>query len=230
MKIEVMIVEDDTRIAEINSRFTKKVEGFDVIAIASSGKQALELLEIIQPQLVLLDVYLPDIKGTELASIIRQTYQDLDIIMITAASEVEIVGRSLRSGVFDYIVKPVIFERFKNSLENYQKKLIKLNTNKNLSQEEITELWTNARTEDHRTLTDVPKGIDPLTLNKILLYLPSINEEGITAETLSKESGVSRSTARRYLEYLISQREIVADLVYGQVGRPERRYFRPKQK
>ncbi|MGM7720175.1 response regulator [uncultured Metabacillus sp.] len=231
MKIEVMIVEDDTRIAEINSRFTKKVEGFDVIAIASSGKQALELLEIIEPQLVLLDVYLPDIKGTELAKMIRKTHPDIDIIMITAASEVEIVGRSLRSGVFDYIVKPVIFERFKNSLENYQKKLIKLNTNKNLSQEEITELLFYARTEDHEPLTkEVPKGIDPLTLNKILHYLPLINEEGITAEILSKESGVSRSTARRYLEYLISQKEIVADLAYGHVGRPERRYFRPKQK
>jgi two-component system, CitB family, response regulator len=226
MKIEVMIVEDDTRIAEINSRFTKKVEGFEVIAIASTGEQAIELLEIIQPQLVLLDVYLPDMKGTELVKLIRQIYPNIDIIMVTAASEVEIVGHSLRNGVSDYIVKPVTFERFKNSLENYQKKVEKLNSHKNLSQDEIERLWSNSQIENRLLVEEEsPKGIDPLTLNKILNYLPMIKEEGITAEMLSKESGVSRSTARRYLEYLISQKKIYADLVYGNVGRPERRYF-----
>jgi two-component system CitB family response regulator len=229
MKIEVMIVEDDTRIAEINSRFTKKVTGFEVIAIATTGEQAIELLEIIQPQLVLLDVYLPDMKGTELIKSIRQTNPEIDIIMITAASEVDIVGHSLRSGVSDYIVKPVTFDRFKNSLENYQKKLEKLNFNENLSQDEISSLWRNSQQENSFIVgEEAPKGIDPLTLNKILHYLTQVKEEGITSEMLSKESGVSRSTARRYLEYLISQKKIYADLVYGNVGRPERRYFQTK--
>jgi two-component system CitB family response regulator len=226
MKIEVMIVEDDTRIAEINSRFTKKVEGFEVIAIATTGEQAIELLEIVKPQLVLLDVYLPDMKGPELVAMIRQSYPDIDVIMVTAASEVDIVGQSLRSGVSDYIVKPVTFERFKHSLEKYQEKLEKLNTLKHLSQDEIESLWSNSKPENKLVEEEAPKGIDPLTLNKILNFLPAIEKDGITAEMLSKESGVSRSTARRYLEYLISQRKIYADLVYGNVGRPERRYFR----
>jgi two-component system CitB family response regulator len=226
MKIEVMIVEDDTRIAEINSRFTKNVEGFEVIAIATTGKQAIELLEVIQPQLVLLDVYLPDMKGTEFVKIIRQSYPNTDIIMITAAAEVEIVSDSFRSGVSDYIVKPVTFERFKNSLENYQGKFEKLTTLKSLSQEQIESLWGNSNLENRLLEGEAPKGIDPLTLNKILNDLPAIEGEGITAEILSKQTGVSRSTARRYLEYLISQKKIYAELVYGNVGRPERRYFR----
>ena len=53
----------------------------------------------------------------------------------------------------------------------------------------------------------------------------TVNEEGITAEMLSAMVGVSRSTARRYLEYLISGKKVHAELTYGSVGRPERRYF-----
>ncbi|MFD2214664.1 response regulator [Metabacillus endolithicus] len=227
MKVEVMVIEDDARIAEINSRFTKKIDGFEVVAIATSGAEAIELLEIIQPQLVLLDVFLPDMLGTDLGRVIRKSYPDIDIIMITASSEVDIVGDSLRNGVCDYIVKPVTFERFKTSLEAYQKRLEKLKTTKHLTQEEITALWSLSRQDSHLVEEDgAPKGIDPLTLNKILEFLLNVAEEGITAESLSKQSGVSRSTARRYLEYLISQKKVYAELVYGNVGRPERRYFR----
>ena len=49
--------------------------------------------------------------------------------------------------------------------------------------------------------------------------------DGITAEALGLEVGVSRSTARRYLEYLASEKLVYAELIYGTVGRPERRYF-----
>lgn len=227
MKIEVLIVEDDTRIAEINSRFTKKVEGFDVVAIATTGSEALELLEIIQPQLVLLDVFLPDMKGTEIVKFIRQTYPTIDIIMITASTEVEVVGSALRNGVSDYIVKPITFDRFKLTLQSYQVKLEKLQTTKQLSQEEISGLWGNTKKESRSVEEEgAPKGIDPLTLNKVVESITMITQEGITAEMLSKKSGVSRSTARRYLEYLISKKLIYAELVYGNVGRPERRYFR----
>ncbi len=49
--------------------------------------------------------------------------------------------------------------------------------------------------------------------------------EGITAEELGKLLGASRTTSRRYLEYLISIHEVKAELVYGIVGRPERKYY-----
>nr|MBU6864009.1 response regulator [Streptococcus oralis] len=63
-----MIVEDDIRIADINRRFTEKVEGFKVIGTATTGEQAKEWLDLVKPQLVLLDVYLPDMQGTELVT------------------------------------------------------------------------------------------------------------------------------------------------------------------
>lgn len=225
--IEVLIIEDDSRIAEIHRRFTEKIEGFKVIATATTGEQAKEWLEVVRPQLVLLDVYLPDMQGTELVQFIRQNFQDIDIIMITAASEVEVVRKALHGGVFDYIVKPLTFDRFKASLEQYRHHITALKKDGHVSTELIGQLWRG----NHVTLSsdvvepEAPKGIDPLTLEKVLRSVEQIGSQGMTAETLSKEVGVSRSTARRYLEYLISQKRIYAELIYGNVGRPERRYF-----
>jgi two-component system CitB family response regulator len=221
--IEVLIVEDDVRIAEIHRRFTEKVAGFKVIGTATTGEQAKDWLETVQPQLVLLDVYLPDMLGIDLVKMIRQQFGHIDIIMITAASEVEIIRQALHGGVVDYIVKPLTFDRFKNSLENYRLKAAQLSQHSTLTQAQIEGLWNSSTKQLQEE--GAPKGIDPLTLDKLLESIRLTDDEGITAEELSKKSGVSRSTARRYLEYLILQKKIHAQLIYGNVGRPERRYF-----
>jgi two-component system CitB family response regulator len=144
--------------------------------------------------------------------------------MVTAASEVDVVRHALRGGVFDYIVKPLTFDRFRESLVHYRNKLGQWEENDRLSKEAIESLWNRDRTSSSKE-ESLPKGIDPLTLEKIAKGLSKTNENGMTAEELSKVSGVSRSTARRYLEYLISQKKVYAELIYGNVGRPERRYF-----
>lgn len=222
--IEVLIVEDDPRIAEIHRRFTEKVTGFRVVGTAANVEQACEWLEILRPQLVLLDVYLPDMKGTELVQRIRASFSETDIIMITAASEAEIVRQAFRGGVFDYIVKPLTFDRFKAGLDSYRSRTDKLRKSQSLTQEEIETIWARGQ-ESAPAKQEVPKGIDPLTLRKIKDCIAHMGEGGLTAEELSVQAGVSRSTARRYLEYLIQKKEACAQLIYGTVGRPERRYF-----
>lgn len=165
-EIEVLIVEDDIRIADIHRRFTEKIEGFKVIGTATTGEQAKEWLELVKPQLVLLDVYLPDMQGTELVTYIRHHLHDTDIIMITAASETDVVRHALRGGVTDYIVKPLMFDRFKASLESYQKKIVQLKKNNQLSTEQIEHLWSQRGVKGNE-MEYAPKGIDPLTLAKI---------------------------------------------------------------
>lgn len=227
--IEVLIVEDDLRIGEIHRRFTEKVEGFKVLASASTGAEALDWIDVAHPKLVLLDVYLPDMLGMELIKHIRQQDQDIDIIMITAASEVEMVRGALHGGVYDYIVKPLMLDRFRRSLENYRQHLEQLKHYTQLKQEQIDELLLNTSEKiviKRESLFDMPKGIDHLTLDKVMGYVMKIQDLGITAEGLSKAVGISRSTARRYLEYLVARKEIYAELIYGSIGRPERRYFR----
>ncbi len=227
--IKVYIIEDDFRVANINSDFIKKIEGFEVIGVANTGKEAISFLENTAelPNIILLDVYIPDVTGLELMWEIRNRYQQIDIIMITAAKEIETIEETFRGGILDYIIKPVDFERLKQTFLRYLEKQTLLRSKNEMSQEEIDKLrgLSHYVTSKEEKAVDIPKGIDRITLNKVVSVLEKSNQEGVTAVEVSKLVGTSRSTARRYLEYLVLTNQVKAELKYGDVGRPERRYI-----
>ncbi|RNB88300.1 response regulator [Brevibacillus nitrificans] len=223
-KVEVLIVEDDLRIIDINRRFVSKIEGFDVIATATNGAEAKELLSFMQPHLVLLDVYLPDMLGTELVWHVRQHHRSVDIMMITAAKEIDMVQEALRGGVYDYIVKPLVFERFRERLESYRQHLWRTKEVGEVDQEVIDRILTRNLQAGKTRESAMPKGIDLLTLEKVIQAIRRTGEKGVSAEEIGKVIGTSRTTARRYLEYLVLEKKARADLLYGTVGRPERKY------
>ncbi|WP_394189695.1 response regulator [Paenisporosarcina quisquiliarum] len=222
--IEILIVEDDLRIADIHRRFIDRIEGFEVVGSAHTGVEAKDWISALKPDLILLDVYLPDMMGTELLSYIQRESPDSDIIFITAASEVHVVKQAFRGGVFDYILKPLTFDRFRESLVSYKEKRITLSSSGHLEEESIHLLWNQQKTVLPSENLFTPKGIDPKTMEKVLFHL-SEQTSGITAEKFGVISGLSRSSSRRYLEYLVSENQASAELIYGTIGRPERRYF-----
>jgi two-component system CitB family response regulator len=220
----VFIVEDDLRISEINRRFTEKVEGYEVCGIATNLDEAKEMLEILEPDLVLLDIYFPDGHGIDFLWHIRNHHRATDVIMITAAKEINAVQEALRGGAIDYIIKPVVFDRFQNTLRKYQEYRNRVQDIRSVDQQKVDHIFHAVRREVSVEKV-IPKGIDPLTLQKIEEFIEREHIKGITAEELGKHVGVSRTTARRYLEYMVSNGTIRAELAYGTVGRPERRYF-----
>ncbi|WP_282936909.1 response regulator [Paenibacillus sp. RC67] len=229
--VEVLIVEDDLRIAEINRRFIEKVEGFQVVGIATDEPQAKEQLDILQPHLVLLDIYLPGSSGLDILQYIRQHYRDTDVVMITAAKEVDSIREAVRSGAFDYIMKPLIFDRLQETLLRYlefHRELNRMNENGSISQSDVDRLLSGtAKKDTGLEVSFLPKGIDKLTLVKVTQTI-SRAPDGLTADQIAKMIGVSRSTGRRYLEHLVSLGGVYADLSYGVVGRPERVYRQKK--
>ncbi|WP_203247529.1 response regulator [Sporosarcina beigongshangi] len=226
--IEILIIEDDKRVADIHRRFIEKIEGFTVIGSAYTGEEAKDWVSALQPDLVLLDVYLPDTLGIELMTFIHENSPETDIIFITAAAEIEIVKRAYRRGVIDYILKPLTFDRFQESLLSYKNKRETLAGEGTMQEDSIKLLWNQTNTTEQDIDPVPPKGIDPITKEKVVQHIEKI-EGGITAEALGVEIGVSRSTARRYLEYLVSEKRAFTELLYGSVGRPERRYFIKKR-
>jgi two-component system, CitB family, response regulator len=226
--IEVLIIEDDLRIAEIQKRFIEQINGFQTIGIAASYIEARTLIDILKPDLLLLDVYFPDMNGLDLLKEIKQHRKQMDVIMITATKEIHKVQEAISIGVFDYIIKPVVFDRFKQTLLRYQDyyaKLLKLRVeNTHITQQQVDKLLRREVDDAVYEKSYLPKGIDPLTLEKVIEVLGKTGM-GLTAERVAKEIGVSRTTARRYLEHLVSMEKIDADLSYGTVGRPERVYM-----
>lgn len=227
--IQVLIIEDDFRIAEINRQFVNRVDGFIVMEVVKTGQEALAFLRTspVLPRLILLDVYIPDVEGLQLFWQLRKEFHEVDLILMTAAKEVETITETLRGGIFDYIVKPVDFERFEQTLLRFQQQAQLLNEKTELEQEEIDRLTgiTTRQNAQEIPVERLPKGIDQITLDKMRNVLQQCGELGITALAAGSKVGVSRSTARRYLEYLVSIHEADAQLKYGEVGRPERKYM-----
>jgi CitB family two-component system response regulator CitT len=225
---QVLIVEDDFRVADITRQFVEKIPGFSVINVMKTGKETTNYLSSGNPlpNLILLDVYIPDVNGLELFWKIRKDYSQIDLIMMTAAKEVSTVEETLQGGIFDYIVKPVEFTRFQQTLERYRHKQNMLASRDEMEQEEIDRLTgaTKALVPKVTSTGELPKGIDRITLDKIKQIMKENRASGLTAVQVGKEIGASRSTARRYLEYMVSVKEVKAEQKYGDVGRPERRY------
>ncbi len=221
-EITTLIVEDDPMVLEINKQFVEKVEGFTVVGSAQSGKKALELLKLQKPQLVILDIYLPDLSGIEILKEIRAMGYPADVIMITAARDAETIKEVLRYGAIDYIVKPFKFSRMQNALLSYRMLRTKLEEKNVLDQEEIDVLKKTKA--PIKPFEELPKGLNEVTLRQIFLYLVK-KKDSLSAEEVAAGVGVARVTARRYLEYLAKIGKLQLKIQYGSVGRPIKRYY-----
>ena len=225
--IRILIAEDDPQIAEIQRRFVERVEGFEIVGICHSTIDTSDMVDVLKPDLVLLDIQFPDGSGLDLLRQMRAAESRTDVIMVTAAKEVDSLSEALRLGVFDYVLKPLVFDRLAKALEHFKAHHRTLaDPGAELSQNEVDKLLPRHQQNDQTADTlraILPKGIDQLTLDKVnTVFLE--NQGSFSAEQVSEEIGTSRTTARRYLEYLVGQKTLIADINYGTVGRPERLY------
>ncbi len=123
---------------------------------------------------------------------------------------------------FDYLLKPIAYDRVQNSLERYLKYISSLRTNDSVNQRHVDELFNfQAKTEQ---LDEMPKGIDELTLINFQEIYHHEPQAAHTAELLGQAIGISKTTARRYLEYCLASGFLEACIQHGRVGRPERLY------
>lgn len=224
-EIRLLIVEDDLRISELHRRFVEKTEGFTVVGVANSIETAFQMVDLLEPNLILLDLFFPEGNGMDLLRAIRASERRTDAILITAAREVAALQDALYGGVFDYLVKPVYYDRFHDALTKYRDYFGRLQVGGTLDQQDIDKLFHPQTSSDNQARA-LPKGIDPLTLAKIRQVFANPEVHDFSADEVGRQIGVSRITARRYLEFLITEGFLAADLLYGAVGRPERRYFR----
>ncbi|WP_349925450.1 response regulator [Bacillus altitudinis] len=227
--IKVLIAEDDFRIAAIHESYIQKVQGFQVAGKAKSAKDLWEALQKEQVDLILLDVYMPDELGTSLLPLLRERHPEVDVIIITAATETMLLRDALHYGVVHYLIKPVTAQKFTQVLTEYKEKRELINSKDEVNQTMIDLFFGQIQEESQqKEERDLPTGINSLTLDKVKTFMAA-EMNGITAEELGEKMGASRTTARRYVEYLVTTGECRAELAYGIIGRPERKYYPAKK-
>lgn len=219
--IKVLVVEDDPMLAEIHKNFIRKVSGFDVIGIAGDGAEALKILREQSVDLVILDVYLPRMDGLTLIQEMRKFDIRSDVILVTAAKDVEQVETALKYGAFDYLVKPFEFQRLKKSLDYFKERTQTLDASSVIEQSGIDRIFNRDGVSEYK---DLPKGLHIMTLERIRKAMKDVSDEFIEIEIIAEHIQMSKVTARRYLEYLEKIDEVEIEMSYGARGRPSYKY------
>ena len=121
MSVSILVVDDEPDVAELfRQQFRREArQGTYVMHFAGSGEQALDLLAgEIQPTLIVIlsDINMPGIDGLELLAEIKQRRPDLPVMMVTAYGDNERRRRAQELGAFEFITKPVDFDRLKEQL------------------------------------------------------------------------------------------------------------------
>jgi two-component system CitB family response regulator len=218
--IRTLVVDDDFMSASIHVSYVERVAGFEPVGEAHTGGEALELVHRLRPDLVLLDIYLPDVNGLEVIRRLRQEAEPVDVIAVTAAKDVKTLRAAMQGGVVNYIVKPFVYETFRERLEQYAALKQRMDRIREASQADVDRLFSLLRSQGSAGL---PKGISRPTLTVVVDAIREATEP-LTAVEAAERAGVSRGTARRYLDYLASLGSVELSLRYGAAGRPEHLY------
>lgn len=193
---------------------------FEVAGRAATLRGGLRGLSDVHPGLVLLDMHLPDGSGLDLLRRLRAARPDaFDVIAVTAAADLPSVEQSMRLGVADYLVKPFAPADFRRRLEASAagvRRRVGL-AEPALSQEAIDRLRAPAP-----AAPELPKGLSGSTLDRVAAEL--LRGAPRTAAELGDALGMSRLSARRYLEHLVREGRASAEPQYGELGRPKVRY------
>jgi response regulator of citrate/malate metabolism len=198
------------------------VPGFVVAGKAGTGAEALDQVDRLRPDLLLLDLYLPDLPGLEVLRRLREEdHPPVDVIAITAARDVENLRGAMRGGVIHYLIKPFRLATFEDKLASFASAHARLSRLGEADQGEVDRIFGTLRVASRGTA--LPKGLSNATLELVVQALRNART-GLAATEVAEVAGLSRVTARRYLDHLCQLGTAELTMRYGGRGRPEHRY------
>lgn len=221
---QVIIIEDDPMVAAINKQYVEIDSAFRVQKLFKNGIEALEYLKDASVDLIILDYYTPLMNGKEFIDQLHLTGKAPSVIMVTSASDTDIVSQLLTRGIVDYLVKPFEYNRFKMALDKFHQTRQFLNTAKStLAQTDIDKLLT-APDRTNSSSNRLAKGLNESTLNLIRDFLKANSGNMYTSEQIAEQIHLSRITIRRYMNYMVDTGELVSGIDYQTGGRPSIKY------
>ena len=219
--IRTVVVDDDYRVAAIHAAYLGKVPGFEAIAQVHTAAAAIEAVGQLQPDLLLLDLYLPDEHGLEVvARLRREDHPRVDVIVITAAKDADSVRAAMQHGALHYLLKPFSFPALRDKLLSYAQMRSRLDVLRTADQRSVDRVFGALRAPDRAA---AGKGRSDYTLTAVEELLAG-RDGDLSASEVAGLTGMSRATAQRYLTHLHELGRVTIRLRYGVSGRPEHRY------
>ncbi len=220
--IRTLVVDDDFRVASIHAAYVARVDGFEVIGEAHTAAEAVVAVDDLRPDLMLLDLYLPDEHGLALAArLLDGQHPPVDIIVITAAKDAQSVRAAMQGGALHYLLKPFSFPVLRDKLLSYAQMRIRLDSLREADQRTVDRVFGALRAPDQ--LSGI-KGRSVHTLEAVEQLLADSDSRDLSAAQVAERTGMSRATAQRYLTHLHGLGRVDIRLRYGSGGRPEHGY------
>ncbi|MDO4555597.1 MAG: response regulator [Lachnospiraceae bacterium] len=219
---KVLIVEDDPMVASINKQYVEMTKGMNVIATIHNGKDAWDFIRQKEIDLLILDVFMPQITGLELLRLIREHHIHVDVIMVTASNTSESIKEALSLGILDYLVKPFQYDRFSMAISKFQLKQKLMESHVEFTQKDVDNLLLQQISRGKEPEKELRKGLQDATLRTLRECLKK--RTVMTTEDLSEATGLSKVTVRRYMNYLIDNNEVSSEVDYHTGGRPRMNY------
>ncbi|GAB2462478.1 response regulator [Xylanimonas ulmi] len=222
--LRVLVVEDDPAVADLHRRYVDSHPRFAVVGAAATGSETLRLAAALRPDVVLLDVHLPDGDGLDVLTRLRTLPgPPADVVAATAASEADAVRRAMAGGVAHYLVKPFTAAALRERLDAVWAARERLRqTAHDLGQDEVDRLLARGGPP----AAGLPKGIQARSLTRVEAALGEVapGSAGLSSSQVAAAVGMSRVSARRYLEHLVDAGRAEVEPRYGATGRPENVY------
>lgn len=223
--ITTLIVDDDVRVARNHRELVESLPGFRVVGTVHTAAEALEAVRRHHPDLILLDLFLPDRTGLAVleklrSSAVLREVGIVDVVLITALRDVEQVRTAMAMGALHYLIKPFPLRQLRDQLERYAAARKRMSAMSTVTQKDVEALFGMMRPVAARA---IPKGLTAATVERVAEALRSSAGDASAVE-VSEATGIARVTARRYLEHLCAEGRAELTLRYGQAGRPEHRY------
>lgn len=216
--IRTLVVDDDPVAVDAHAAHVARVEGFVVAGIARAGAEALRVLATTPVDLVLLDVHMPDMSGLDVLRRMRAAGHTTDVIMVTRARDLDVVRAAIAFGATQYLVKPFTASAVRAKLEGLRAYRTQ-GPGPVVAQSDVDGLFDTLRAPVDAG--GLPKGVGRESLDQVL---GALDEAGVTAVEMGGRVGISRVTARRYLEHLAETGLAERALRYGATGRPQVEY------
>jgi response regulator of citrate/malate metabolism len=220
--IRTLIVEDDFRVARLHAEIAGRVPELAVVAVTHTASAALDAAAKHRPELVFLDLYLPDASGLKVLARLRALAEPPDVIVLSAAQDMASVRSAMRQGALHFLIKPFGLDKLQERLERYVALYTRRSVEREIDQAEIDRLYGAMRQGREPTIR-LPKGHSPATAELVVQALADARSP-LSASEVAERVGISRATAQRYLSAMADAGRVRLKLRYGATGRPEHRY------
>jgi response regulator of citrate/malate metabolism len=222
--ITVLVVDDDYHVASVHSGFVGRVPGFRVVGEAHTAAEALAETARLHPDLVLMDIYLPDGDGLDVTRTLLARTDAPAVIVVSAARDAASLRTAVQLGAVHYLVKPFGFADLAERLNAFREAHAQWGQMPDeATQADVNRIFGLLR-GGASTPAPVPVDTSRLAPTLRLVYEMVAATGPMSAAEVATAVGISRATAQRCLAQLEQSGLVRLDLRYGSTGRPEHRY------